>query len=81
MSSPISGRGVAVFPTAKTRSLLGIREADLVTAPTSDGIYVNLVWMARRKCLLMTESRTGFWRGSPEEGVPSMGRPNKYPDR
>ena len=47
--------------TAKMLSLLGVRAAALVDAPPSDGDwYLNLLWIDRRKCLLLTHAGTLF---------------------
>ena len=47
--------------TAKMLSLLGIRAAALVdSVPSDDDWYVNLLWIDRRKCLLLTHAGTLF---------------------
>ena len=47
--------------TAKMLSLLGIRAAALVdSAPSDDDWYVNVLWIDRRKCLLLTHAGTLF---------------------
>jgi hypothetical protein len=48
-------------PTAKVLNLLGVRPAALVAVPPSDDDwYVNLVWIYRRKCLLLIHAGTLF---------------------
>jgi hypothetical protein len=48
-------------PTAKVLNLLGIRPAALVAVPPSDDDwYLNLLWIYRRKCLLLTHTGTLF---------------------
>jgi hypothetical protein len=45
--------------TAKARALLGVRQlAD--PDPTADDWYVNLLWIDRRKCLLLAHASTLF---------------------
>jgi hypothetical protein len=47
--------------TAKMLSLLDVRPAALVAAAPSDGDwYLNLLWIERRKCLLLTHAGTLF---------------------
>lgn len=47
--------------TAKVLKLLGLQQAEVVDAPPSgDDWYVNLVWIERRKCLLLTHAETLF---------------------
>jgi hypothetical protein len=47
--------------TAKMLSLLDLRPAALVAAAPSDGDwYLNLLWIERRKCLLLTHAGTLF---------------------
>jgi hypothetical protein len=47
--------------TARMLALLGVRPAGLVTAPPSeDDWYLNLLWINRRKCLLLTHAGTLF---------------------
>jgi hypothetical protein len=47
--------------TAKMISLLGARPASLVEVPSSDDDwYLNLLWIDRRKCLLLTHAGTFF---------------------
>ena len=47
--------------TAKIVTLLGVRAADLVDVPPSDDDwYLNLLWIDRRKCLLLTHAGTLF---------------------
>jgi hypothetical protein len=47
--------------TAKMLTLLGAGPAALVTAPPSaDDWYLNLLWIDRRKCLLLTHAGTLF---------------------
>lgn len=47
--------------TAKMLSLLGVRAAALVdAAPSDDDWYANLLWIDRRKCLLLTHAGTLF---------------------
>jgi hypothetical protein len=42
-------------------TLLGARPAELVTAPPSDDDwYLNMLWVDRRKCLLLTHAGTLF---------------------
>ena len=42
-------------------TLIGARSAELATPPASDDDwYLNLLWVARRKCLLLTHSGTLF---------------------
>lgn len=48
-------------PTAKALSLLGVRPAALAAVPASDDDwYLNLVWIYRRKCLLLMHAGTLF---------------------
>jgi hypothetical protein len=47
--------------TAKMLTLLGIRATSLADAPPSDDDwYLNLLWIDRRKCLLLTHAGTLF---------------------
>lgn len=47
--------------TAKILTLLGARPAELATPPASDDDwYLNLLWIDRRKCLLLTHAGTLF---------------------
>lgn len=47
--------------TTKVLGLLGVRPAALAeTAPSDDDWYLNLLWIERRKCLLLTHVRTLF---------------------
>ena len=47
--------------TTKVLGLLGVRPAALAEMPPSDDDwYVNLLWIERRKCLLLTHVRTLF---------------------
>ena len=47
--------------TAKVLILLDLRAADLVeAAPSADDWYVNLLWIDRRKCVLLTHAGTLF---------------------
>lgn len=47
--------------TAKMLALLGVRPAALVAAtPSHDDWYLNLLWIERRKCLLLTHAGTLF---------------------
>ncbi len=47
--------------TNKLLKLLGVRAASLVQAlPTEDDWYANLLWIDRRKCLLLTHAGTLF---------------------
>jgi len=47
--------------TAKMLTLLGVRAAALVDVPPSDDDwYLNLLWIERRKCLLLTHAGTLF---------------------
>lgn len=47
--------------TAKMLALVGARPATLVHAPASDDDwYLNLLWIERRKCLLLTHAGTLF---------------------
>jgi hypothetical protein len=47
--------------TAKILTLLGTRPAELATPPASDDDwYLNLLWIDRRKCLLLTHAGTLF---------------------
>lgn len=47
--------------TAKILTLLGVRAAALVDMPRSDDDwYLNLLWIDRRKCLLLTHAGTLF---------------------
>jgi hypothetical protein len=48
-------------PTAKALDFLGVRPAALVAAPPSeDDWYLNLLWIYRRKCLLLMHVGTLF---------------------
>jgi hypothetical protein len=48
-------------PTAKMLNLLGIRPGPLVAVPPSeDDWYLNLLWIYRRKCLLLMHAGTLF---------------------
>lgn len=52
---------VIVRCTGKVLSLLRVRPASLaVLDPSAGDWYVNLVWIARRKCLLITHAGTLF---------------------
>lgn len=47
--------------TAKMLTLLGVRGTALLDAPPSDDDwYLNLLWIDRRKCLLLTHAETLF---------------------
>lgn len=47
--------------TAKILTLLGTRAAKLASPPASDDDwYLNLLWIERRKCLLLTHAGTLF---------------------
>jgi len=47
--------------TARMLAVLGVRPAALVaTAPSDDDWYLNLLWIERRKCLLLTHAGTLF---------------------
>ncbi|MBA3428480.1 MAG: hypothetical protein H0U07_07915 [Actinobacteria bacterium] len=47
--------------TAKMLTLLGVRATALADAPPSgDDWYLNLLWIDRRKCLLLTHADTLF---------------------
>lgn len=47
--------------TAKMFALLGVRPAALAAvAPSDDDWYLNLLWIDRRKCLLLTHAGTLF---------------------
>jgi hypothetical protein len=47
--------------TAKVLNLLGARPRDLVTSePADDDWYANLLWIERRKCLLLAHAGTLF---------------------
>jgi Domain of unknown function (DUF6933) len=47
--------------TSKVLGLLGVGQADLALyTPSDDDWYVNLLWIERRKCLLLTHVRTLF---------------------
>lgn len=47
--------------TAKMLALLGVRATALVAAqPSDDDWYLNLLWIERRKCLLLTHAGTLF---------------------
>ena len=47
--------------TAKMLALLGVRAATLADAPPSDDDwYLNLLWLERRKCLMLTHAGTLF---------------------
>lgn len=47
--------------TAKMLTLLGVRATVLATAqPSEDDWYLNLLWIERRKCLLLTHAGTLF---------------------
>ena len=47
--------------TAKMLALLGVRISALASvAPSDDDWYLNLVWIERRKCLLLTHAETLF---------------------
>ncbi len=47
--------------TAKMLTLLGTRPGEFTTAPPSDDDwYLNLLWIDRRKCLLLTHAGTLF---------------------
>lgn len=47
--------------TAKILTLLAARPAELATPPASDDDwYLNLLWIERRKCLLLTHAGTLF---------------------
>lgn len=47
--------------TAKMLTLLGVRATALLDAPPSDDDwYLNLLWIERRKCLLLTHAGTLF---------------------
>jgi hypothetical protein len=52
---------VVVRSTGKLLNLLGKRSVTLVDAPTtSDDWYANLLWIDRRKCLLIVHAGTLF---------------------
>jgi hypothetical protein len=52
---------MVVRATVKALGLLGQRAADLPDIePSDDDWYVNLLWLSRRKCLLLTHAGTGF---------------------
>jgi hypothetical protein len=52
---------VVVRCTGKLLNLLGSRSVDLVDAPADDDEwYANLLWLDRRKCLLITHAGTLF---------------------
>lgn len=47
--------------TARVLTLLGVRAAALAHVPSSDDDwYLNLIWIERRKCLLLTHAGTLF---------------------
>jgi hypothetical protein len=47
--------------TAKLLALVGVRPATLADAPVSDDDwYLSLLWIGRRKCLLLTHAGTLF---------------------
>ncbi len=53
--------GVVLRCTAKMPALLGTRPKDLVTIESSDhDWYANLLWLERRKCLLLAHAGTVF---------------------
>jgi hypothetical protein len=63
---------VIVRCTAKTFKLLGIRALTLpVIEPADDDWYVNLLWLDRRKCLLVTHAGTLFSVFMPTFGMPT----------
>ena len=52
---------MALRCTSKVLGLLGVRQAELAAhVPSDDDWYVNLLWIERRKCLLLTHVRTLF---------------------
>jgi uncharacterized protein DUF6933 len=69
----------------KMLALLGVRPAALVeAAPTCVDWYLNLLWIERRKCLLLTHAGTLFphlCRRRPQGGSrsdrPIRGRPDR----
>jgi hypothetical protein len=47
--------------TAKVLNLLGARPTDLVRVePSDDDWYANVLWLDRRKCLLLAQAGTLF---------------------
>jgi hypothetical protein len=47
--------------TARLLGLLGVRRGELaIIAPARDDWYANLLWIERRKCLLLTHADTAF---------------------
>ncbi len=53
--------GVVLRCTAKVLSLLGTSTTDLVSAePSDDDWYANVLWLDRRKCLLLAHAGTLF---------------------
>jgi len=57
----LGSRQVVVRCTGKLLNLLGKRSVRLVEAlPSSDDWYANLLWLDRRKCLLITHAGTLF---------------------
>ena len=53
--------GMVLRCTAKMLSLLGTRPRDLVTIePSDEDWYANLLWLDRRKCLLLAHAGTLF---------------------
>jgi hypothetical protein len=53
--------------TAKILSLLGMGSKDLVTVePSGDDWYANLLWLDRRKCLLLAHAGTFFSVFAPD---------------
>ncbi len=61
--------------TAKVLNLLGARTRDVVSVePSNDDWYANLLWLDRRKCLLMAHAGTLF-----SVFVPSMHKADLKP--
>ena len=52
---------VVVRCTAKMLALLGVRRSELADVePVEDDWYANLLWIERRKCVLLTHAGTAF---------------------
>lgn len=59
--------------TARALSLLGVRAGELTEAPAADDDwYLNVFWLERRKCVLLTHAGTLFSAFLPDVRVAEM---------